>query len=163
MYLNTLPEDNRHAPRQFEIWKSATIEIGLPITVLDNLLCSKDNFFRMTLRPVASGADIVASTERSLVEASHASTSPPKQRDDLTIRTVDGETVVLDRQGGLVHQFNVTASFIWQHCDGKTTIDEMANDLVERYQVDFETALQNVGEIVKQLYDLGLLESRQEN
>jgi argininosuccinate lyase len=117
----------------------------------------------MTLRPVASGADIVASTEPSLVEASHASSSPPKRRDDLTIRTVDGETVVLDRQGGLVHQFNVTASFIWQHCDGKTTIDEIANDLVERYQVDFETALQNVGEIVKQLYELGLLESRHEN
>jgi len=116
----------------------------------------------MAVRSVAS-ADLLASTERSLVEASHANTSPPKRRDDLTIRTVDGETVVLDRQGGLVHQFNVTASFIWQHCDGKTTIDEIANDLVERYQVDFETALQNVGEIVKQLYDLGLLESRQEN
>gem|GEM_PF-2638143 len=116
----------------------------------------------MAVRSVAS-ADLLASTEPSLVEASHASIRPPKRRDDLTIRTVDGETVVLDRQGGLVHQFNVTASFIWQHCDGKTTSHEIANDLVERYPVDFETALQNVGEIVKQLYDLGLLDSRQEN
>jgi len=108
---------------------------------------------------LAASADLLAST----VGASHACTSPPKGRDDLTIRMVDGEAVVLDRQGGLVYQFNVTTSFIWQHCDGKTTIDEIANDLVESYQVDFETALQNVVEIVKQLYDLGLLESRQEN
>ena len=116
----------------------------------------------MAVRPVAFGADLLAPTEPPLVEASHASTSPPKRRDDLTIRMVDGEIVVLDQKGGLVHQFNLTASLIWQHCDGKTTIDEIANDLVETYQVDFKTALKNVGEIVKQLCDLGLLASSQE-
>lgn len=97
----------------------------------------------------------------SLVEGSYAGTDRPKRRDDLNIRTVEGETIVLDGQAGRVHQFNLTASLIWQHCDGKTTIDEIANHFLELYEVDFKAAVQNVREIVEQLKDLDLLESSQ--
>jgi hypothetical protein len=83
----------------------------------------------------------------------------PKRRPDLSVRVIEGETVVLDRQAGLIHQLNPTASFIWERCNGNATIADIAKELSHAFDVDPEPATQDVTAIVRQLYELTLLES----
>jgi hypothetical protein len=72
---------------------------------------------------------------------------------------VDGEVVVLDRQAGLIHQLNQTASYIWDRCDGQSTVAEIANQLAAAFDVGADTAVQDVAITITQLQSLGLLES----
>jgi hypothetical protein len=83
----------------------------------------------------------------------------PKRRSDLNVRQLDRETVALDRRNGLIHQFNQTASYIWQQCDGKMSIEEIVVDFSETFDVDFAVATKDVTAIVKQLKSLELLDS----
>ena len=48
---------------------------------------------------------------------------------DLTVCTVDGDLVILDRTRGYVHQLNATASHIWSACDGRHSVDDIAATL----------------------------------
>jgi hypothetical protein len=83
----------------------------------------------------------------------------PKRRVDVNVRMVDGEVVVLDRQSDLIHQLNHTASYIWDRCDGQSTMAEIANRLAAAFHVDADTAVQDVATTIRQLHSLGLLES----
>jgi hypothetical protein len=82
----------------------------------------------------------------------------PRQRADLLVRVVDGETVVLDRGRGLVHQLNATASLIWDRCTGERGAAEIAADLVGAFHLDMETARRDVRVAVQRFTELGLLE-----
>jgi hypothetical protein len=82
----------------------------------------------------------------------------PKRRGDLNCRNIEGETVVLDRQGGVVHQLNPTASLVWSCCDGKSAINKIADRLVSKYDVELETCMEDVRNIVAQFQHLALLE-----
>jgi hypothetical protein len=83
----------------------------------------------------------------------------PKRRSDLYTRVIDGETVVLDRKGSLIHQLNQTASYIWDRCDGKSARAEIASQLAEEFDIDPETVARDVAGIVGQLQSLNLLQS----
>ena len=83
----------------------------------------------------------------------------PKKRNDVNARLVDLEIVVLDRQHGSIHQLNQTASFVWEQCDGESTLEKIANRLTEAFAVDFSTAMSDVRKVIQQLNDIGLLEA----
>jgi hypothetical protein len=74
------------------------------------------------------------------------------------MRIIEGETVVLDRHGGLIHQFNQTASYIWERCDGTSTAAEIAQQLAEAFDVHPKTAADDVAAIMRKLQELNLLE-----
>jgi hypothetical protein len=82
----------------------------------------------------------------------------PHRRPDVRTRIIEGDTVVLDRHEGLIHQFNQTASYIWEQCNGQSTTAEIAQQLVEAFDVDPETAANDVAAIVQRLQELNLLE-----
>jgi len=82
----------------------------------------------------------------------------PKRRPDLNVRQLDGETVALDRRNGLIHQFNQTASHIWELCDGKMSMKEIVENFSETFDVDSSVATKDVTAIVKQLKELNLLD-----
>ncbi len=82
----------------------------------------------------------------------------PKRRPDIRTRVVDGETIVLDRGDEFVHQFNKTATYIWDRCNGHRTPDEITFDLCEVFDVDFPTARKDVLATVEQLRRSKLLE-----
>ena len=83
----------------------------------------------------------------------------PRRRADLSIRVVDDEALVLDRAAGLIHQFNTTACFIWQRCDGQRTAHEIADDLARAFEIDAETAQDAVMTSVRRFTELGLLQN----
>ena len=83
----------------------------------------------------------------------------PKRRNDVNVRILDGEAVVLDRQAGLIHQLNQTASYIWDRCDGQFTVAEIANQLAAAFDVDADTAVHDVATAIQELHRLRLLEA----
>ena len=85
----------------------------------------------------------------------------PTRRLDFNARLIDGEAVVLDRQAGLVHQLNVTARYVWERCDGHTTVTAIAQQLADAFDIDRTVATHDVQVLVRQLQDLQLLESAQ--
>jgi len=85
------------------------------------------------------------------------STIYPMRRSDLSVRIMEGETVVLDRHRRLIHQLNKTASYIWERCDGKSTVAEIANELAEAFGIDVDSAERDTVTVVEELESLGLI------
>lgn len=81
----------------------------------------------------------------------------PRRRAGLVARELDGEAVVLDRVAGKVHQLNVTAAYVWQRCNGASSIQEMAAALAEDFGIDAGMAAQDVASIIETFGNLGLL------
>jgi hypothetical protein len=82
-----------------------------------------------------------------------------RKRNDVTASMVEGECVLLDRDAGLVHHFNSTASFIWDRCDGRSTIEDIAAGMAQSFDVDPVIARNDVTMVVRQLRDLNLLDA----
>ena len=85
------------------------------------------------------------------------STIYPMRRSDLSVRIMEGETVVLDRHRRLIHQLNKTASYIWESCDGTSTVTEIANELAEAFGIDVDSAERDTVTVVEELESLGLI------
>ncbi len=99
-----------------------------------------------------------AGVQRGAFDRAVVSAFRPKQRADIRTRVVDGELLILDRREGLVHQCNKTANFIWQHCNGGDTADDISRALSEAFEVDLATAERDVCATIEQLRRAKLLE-----
>src|SRR6185437_470263 len=56
---------------------------------------------------------------------------PIARKTDLTVEDLPSETVVYDHKRHRIHCLNRSTSFIWQRCDGRTRIEDMAAHLPE--------------------------------
>lgn len=83
----------------------------------------------------------------------------PRHRDDLVTEELDDEVIVYDPQDGATHRFNPTALEIWRQCDGQVTTRQMAGRLREQYDIDFETALDHVDQLLVSFAELHLFET----
>jgi hypothetical protein len=81
----------------------------------------------------------------------------PTRRAEFEERIVEGEMVVMDKESEQIHQLNQTASFIWQLCDGEHDRQQIAEELATAFQVDTETAQQDVADTLEKLEEIGLL------
>jgi PqqD family protein of HPr-rel-A system len=82
-----------------------------------------------------------------------------KRRDDLVVRAVDDERLVLDPRNGEIHQLNTTAAQIWDMCDGHTSEQAMARRLAEDYGIELAAAVCDVRALLERFEDLALLET----
>src|SRR2546425_11856948 len=105
------------------------------------------------VQPIGALTDGKPSQNETLADESR-----PKRRSDLNYRTIDGETVILDRKEGNLHQLNPTASFIWDCCDGNSNVAAIIDRLADAYEVDSSTARKDVGETLSRLRSSNLLE-----
>ena len=87
-----------------------------------------------------------------------AAANYPRRRTSLSVRTVEGETVVLDRREGLIHRLNPSAACVWNRCDGTASQAELAQQMTEGYDIDLETAARDVATVLGQLRRLNLLQ-----
>lgn len=83
----------------------------------------------------------------------------PTRQPGLVWRTVDDEVVILNRQTEQVHRLNVTASYIWELCDGANTPDQIAARLAEGFDRTADQVIGDVHLTLGQLRELGLLAS----
>lgn len=81
----------------------------------------------------------------------------PTRRPGLLSRTVDDEVVILDRETGQVHRLNVTASYIWDLCDGTRTPDQIAEQLAAAFDQPATEMNDDTRKALNSLRELGLL------
>src|SRR6266849_5376674 len=59
----------------------------------------------------------------------NSSQLPKARKDKLIIKELDDETLVYDLDRDKAHCLNTTAARVWKHCDGTTTVGEIAASL----------------------------------
>lgn len=84
-------------------------------------------------------------------------TLPFRRRDDLILRRVQRELLLLDAEFNQIHQLNETASFIWDKWEQNPNAVEIANLLAQEFDVGEHMALNDVSTIVSRLRELNLL------
>jgi len=66
---------------------------------------------------------------------------PKARQDKLTVRQLADETLVFDHLTSKAHCLNLTAGLVWKHCDGKTTVRQLAGLLQRELGVPASEAL----------------------
>ena len=51
---------------------------------------------------------------------------PKARTEKLIIKELPDETLVYDLESNQAHCLNKSASWVWRHCDGKTTVDDLS-------------------------------------
>jgi hypothetical protein len=82
----------------------------------------------------------------------------PRAKAHITSAEVDNVAVLYDESYGVCHRLDPVASVIWSLLDGRTTIDELVDQLAELYATDRSTVEVDVMTFVRHLGDLGVLE-----
>ena len=79
------------------------------------------------------------------------------QSKDVIWRRIGDDIVIIKEGGTSTHVLNKTAAIIWEMCDGKTGVDEIASKICERFEVSFQEAQADVGQTVKILTKASVL------
>ena len=89
-----------------------------------------------------------------------------KQKEGFILRTVCGENVIVGEGLGTIDfgkliSLNETAAWLWKKAGemGSFSTDTLTNALCEEYEVTKEQARADVGKIVAQWLDLGIIEN----
>ena len=81
----------------------------------------------------------------------------PTKMDHLIQHDLDDEVLVYDPVVDRTHRLNVSATRIWELCDGTRSLEDIARALTEQFEVAFETALQDARTVLEQLKEEQLL------
>jgi hypothetical protein len=86
----------------------------------------------------------------------------PQVRDDLVV--IDyGDELVVGKVGGEisdVHYLNPTATTVFRLCDGAGTMDDVAAEIAEAYELPLEAVLRDVRTLIRQFRQRGLLTAK---
>lgn len=82
----------------------------------------------------------------------------PKRRDDNIWRDIGGEVVILNEDGTQVCILNKTAALVWTLADGTRTVEEIAENIHQRFKVSLQEAVADVRELGAQLLEADLVE-----
>jgi pyrroloquinoline quinone biosynthesis protein D len=66
-------------------------------------------------------------------------------------------TLVIPGESPASRELNEVASRIWELCDGRRTVEQIADVIVEEFDVDVGTARRDAAEFVRELLQDGLL------
>jgi hypothetical protein len=84
---------------------------------------------------------------------------PPSSLAHYVERELDGQAILCGPDTGNTYYLNETALAVWRRCDGVTETRKIAAEQCENFEVDFETALDHVEQLVALFTESGLLES----
>lgn len=75
---------------------------------------------------------------------------------EIIVTDLDNELVLLNPRTQAMFTLNGTGKLVWQHL-GKAGIAEVAEKMVEEFEIDFETALKDTTDLLGHLEKSGLL------
>ena len=81
----------------------------------------------------------------------------PKRREDLLKRDLEDGCVLYDEKTTQVYTLNTTAALIWEYCDSKSSIEQIAEELANASNHNKEEMLEDVRKIVTDFHEKGLL------
>lgn len=82
----------------------------------------------------------------------------PRRRAGIREYVCDGETVLFDPVTWRTCVLNATAYDIWQQCDGRSTMRQVARRQAGTYEVGFDTALDHVEQVAALFASLTLFD-----
>lgn len=91
-------------------------------------------------------------------DAASLTTERPALRSDLLIADIDGDRVVWDSIRRHVHRLNPTAAAIWDRCDGRRTVGEIALVVGHDFGIDSATVQADVLALLDELKTEQLLD-----
>ena len=80
-----------------------------------------------------------------------------EKSDNLIFREIDGEIVIIADDGSHIHMLNETATLIWKTTNDQTPVREIITKMCDEYDVDEDTASQDISETIKRLSDKKLI------
>ena len=57
---------------------------------------------------------------------------PSARREGIISKELDGEVLIYDRERDKAHCLNSTAALVWQHCDGRSSVTDLARAVSKR-------------------------------
>jgi hypothetical protein len=82
----------------------------------------------------------------------------PLRHPGVQSRGVLGETTLVGPgESAVSRELNEVAARVWELCDGRRTVRDIAALIVEEFEVDLETARRDVAEFVREMLQDGLL------
>ena len=80
----------------------------------------------------------------------------PRKMDHLIQHGMDDEVLVYDPVVDRTHRLNVSATLIWELCDGTRSLEDIARVLTEQFEVEFETAMPTIATKIVRRTDLSI-------
>lgn len=76
---------------------------------------------------------------------------------DTPARTLDGEAIVITPHDSLLHTLNDTATFIWERADGTRTLEMIAAEMRDVFDVEPSILRADAIEFVRAAVEKGLM------
>jgi Coenzyme PQQ synthesis protein D (PqqD) len=83
--------------------------------------------------------------------------SLPTRRAGAPAVELDDNVAVYDDVGQLLILLNTSAAAVWEHCDGRTSVDDMVRVLALAHGADVDDIAEDVRRTVAKLAELGLV------
>ena len=83
--------------------------------------------------------------------------SIPNRRENLHVREIDGETVILDQENERMHNLNSTAAFVFLSVDGQRTERQIGEEFAECFGVTLQVAEQDTQAALRKFRELQLI------
>ena len=87
----------------------------------------------------------------------------PKRSEDVVWRVIDNKTVIMNSNGKEIHSLNNVGSIFWESSDGMKNFEEIASQIIERFDTSIETAQADVLEFGSQLVEKSILQIIEDN
>ena len=69
----------------------------------------------------------------------------------LAWREIDDETIIISPNDSIMHELNDTGSFLWKNIDGRKSAADLAELLVENYEVTPDIALSDTQALLEEM------------
>jgi len=81
----------------------------------------------------------------------------PKQNPDVQFRSFDEIVVLVNSPQATLHELSRVASRIWELCDGQNSVQDIASNIIQEYDVSEQQALSDIKELLNAMSQSGLV------